>query len=197
MAEDAPRPTLSEAIRSPAFVEMKPRLVALAHGLMLWHGGVSGMEPDDLVSTMVLVCLKRHRNWPEKMTLEKYLGMVMLSVLRHLRREEASRRQDADEAMDERAGPSSHRDEKIDTMRRIEAIEKAIGDDAALQTMFELALEGAKRAEIAEITGWSAARVDAERHKLNRRLDAAASLHEDEDERSRRARSTRKTPPSR
>ena len=155
------------------------------------------MEPDDLVSTMVLVCLKRHRNWPEKMTLEKYLGMVMLSVLRHLRREEASRRQDADEAMDERSGPSSHRDEKIDTMRRIEAIEKAIGDDAALQTMFRAGARGRQ------------ARRDRRDHRLVRRTGRRRAaqaeptarrrgfLHEDEDERSRRARSTRKATPSR
>ena len=105
--------------------------MALAHRLMLWHGGDLGIEPDDLVSTMVLVCLKRHRNWPEKMTLEKYLGMVMLSVLRHLRREEASRRQDADEAMDQRSGPSSHRDENRHHASH-RGHEKAIGDDKAL-----------------------------------------------------------------
>ena len=194
MADVTPRPTLAEAIRSPSFVENERRLVAMAHRLILAFGGVSGLEPDDLVSTMVVVCLRGHRRWPEKMSLERYLGMVMLSVLRHILRDEARRRQDADGVMDERRGPSSYRDELIDVERRVEDIEEAIGDDLALKTMFELALEGAKRSEIAEITGWSTAQVDAARHRLNRRLDAAAFLHEDDDDPPRRARSPRKAP---
>src|SRR4051812_41844635 len=91
-------PTLTQALRSPAFEAALPKLVAYAARLVRRAGWGEGtdhipgaVEAEDVVHDAVEACLGGTRHWPLGVDLETFLCGVMRSQMSHMRREAARR----------------------------------------------------------------------------------------------------------
>jgi DNA-directed RNA polymerase specialized sigma24 family protein len=197
-----PRPSLTQAINSPAFLAVLPRLVAYAARRLRrvgWAEGVdhlpSAAEAEEVVNDALVSCLSGDRVWPRELALETFLRGVIRSQVSHQRRNATHWQGTSLEDMIDAAAPSSRRGERLDAGRLLISIEQAIEPDPEMRALYTAIVDRAgKRADLAAALGWTPEHVKAVRARMNWRL-AALGLHDgDEDERAPRDRSPREAP---
>ena len=194
-----PRPTLAEALSSPAFEAALPKLVAYAARAVRragWGEGrdqiPSAVEAEDVLHDAIEACLDGTRTWPEDMALETYLCGVMWSQVSHLRRDAARWDATCLDDVAEPAAPSSRRDRRHDARRMIAAVEQTLMNDPETYALFTMIVDGEEKpTDYAAALGWTPERAKTVRVRMNRRLAAAGLCEGDDDEQPRSHRSPR------
>jgi DNA-directed RNA polymerase specialized sigma24 family protein len=194
MAETAQRPTLAEALRTPEFRAMLPRLVAFAAGCLRRAGWGEGRDRapaalavEDVVQEMAERCISGAREWPEGVPLEGFLYGVIRSVVSHgaeVARALWNVQGVSLEACVDVAAPDSGRDATEDRWRLVAAMKRELqGGDPDVERLFAAYADGWEtRGDIAEALGWDPEYVSAVRVKMIRRLVAVDGLMDDYDD---------------
>lgn len=180
-----PRPTLSEALASADWETLLPLLVADALRRLRRPGHRrlrEGLSPraaaEELVQNAIASALSGRRVWPDDLDLLTFLRGLLWSEVGHKARDLAKRPAcvGLDQAADARVAASGP-DDSLDAGRTRDAIERAIAGDEDMVALFGAMADGhRKRADLAEVLGWTVERVSATKVKINRRLASMGLL---------------------
>jgi hypothetical protein len=191
MANQAPRPTLAEALRSPELLAMMPRLAAYAAGCMRRAGWVEGRDRapsklmvEDALHEMVVCCLAGGRAWPATVPLDRFLFGVIRSVVSH--RARAAKRLQEVAFEEDVPAPSSRGGRDPEWSRRwlkARMREAVRGGDPDVEALFTAYVDGLhERGDLAGTLGWTPERLSAVRDEMKRRIEAAVGPKDDVDD---------------